>query len=329
MARIKFLGKVLFFVLLIGGWVAVETASPAAPSWPKKDISFVVPFKPGGGFDIQSRTLAPFLEKFLPNNVNVVIKNVTGAGGKAGIMEIARSKPDGYTIGIMGLEAVSFMQAMGELDVDIREWSWIGQLSSDPLMAAVPTVGKYKTPADMKGQDIRYGVTVEMVPSALILGQALGIKVRLVLFDGSGDAIMALMRGDLDVLDLSWPTMSKGVRDSEGKISALFVTSKSRVSALKDVPTLGELGVQLTSTSASVLAASRVVVGPKGLDKSVRKSLESAVAKAMKDPEFLQRMEKAQQAVGYANSATIKANIASAVEAYTSVKALVEPFLKK
>ncbi len=144
-----------------------------------------------------------------------------------------------------------------------------------------------------------------------------------------GDAIMALMRNDLDVLGLSWPTMSKGVRDSKGKISSLFVASKSRLSALKDVPTLGELGVQLTSTSASVLATTRLVAGPKGLDKSVRESLESAVAKTMKDPEFLQRMEKAQQMVGYANSATVQANIASALEAYTSVKALVEPFLKK
>jgi hypothetical protein len=110
-----------------------------------KGLTFIVPFRPGGGFDLQARILAPFLEKQLPSKVNVVIKNVSGAGGKTGIMEIGRSKPDGYTIGIVGQESVAFMRAMGDLDVDIREWSWLGQISSDPLMVAIPSAGKYKT----------------------------------------------------------------------------------------------------------------------------------------------------------------------------------------
>ena len=181
----------------------------------------------------------------------------------------------------------------------------------------------------MKGQDIRFGVTSEMLPSAVVMGQALGMKVRPVLFDGSGDAILALMRGDLDTVTFSWPTMSKGVRDSGGKLSGLFVASKSRIPAVKDVPTLGELGVQLSPTASSVLATSRVVVGPAKLDESLRETLENAMAKAMKDPEFLQQMDKAQQWAGYEKGETVKTDIGSAVEAYASVKAQVEPFLKR
>jgi tripartite-type tricarboxylate transporter receptor subunit TctC len=310
MARIAFQIKVLAFVLLVA-IVGMETAWPAEPSWPAKDITFIVPFRPGGGFDIQARILAPFVAKQLPGKVNVVIKNVSGAGGKTGIMEIARSKPDGYTLGTVGLESVAFMRAMGDLDLDIKEWSWLGQISSDPLM------------------DIRFGVTSEMLPSAVVMGQALGMKVRPVLFDGSGDAILALMRGDLDTVTFSWPTMSKGVRDSAGKLSGLFVASKSRIPAVKDVPTLGELGVQLSPTASSVLATSRVVVGPAKLDESLRETLENAMAKAMKDPEFLQQMDKAQQWAGYEKGETVKTDIGSAVEAYASVKAQVEPFLKR
>lgn len=328
MTRVKISSRVLFFVL-VGAIAGVGTAWPAAPTWPTKDITFVVPFRPGGGFDIQARILAPFLEKQLPSKVNIVIKNVSGAGGKTGIMEIARSKPDGYTIGTVGLESVAFMRAMGDLDLDVREWSWLGQISSDPLMVAIPSAGKYKTLADMKGQDIRFGVTSEMLPSAVVMGQALGMKVRPVLFDGSGDAILAAMRGDLDAVTFSWPTMAKGVRDSSGKLSALFVASRNRIPDVRDVSTLGELGVQLTATASSVLATSRVVVGPAKLDQSVRETLESAMAKAMKDPEFLQQMEKAQQSVSYENGGTVRTDIGSAVEAYASVKAQVEPFLKK
>jgi tripartite-type tricarboxylate transporter receptor subunit TctC len=328
MPRVKIFRKVSLVVFAIG-MIGIGTAWPAAPTWPTKDITFIVPFRPGGGFDLQARILAPFLEKQLPNKVNVVIKNVSGAGGKTGIMEIARSKPDGYTIGIVGLESVAFMRAMGDLDLDIREWTWLGQVSNDPLMVAIPTAGKYKTLADMKGQDIRFGVTSEMLPSAVVMGQALGMKVRPVLFDGSGDGILAAMRGDLDAVTFSWPTMAKGVRDSSGKVSALFVASKNRIPAVKDVPTLAELGVQLTPTAASVLATSRVVVAPTKLDQSLRETLENAMARAMKDQEFLQQMEKAQQSVDYEKGETVRTDIGSAVEAYASVKAQVEPFLKK
>jgi tripartite-type tricarboxylate transporter receptor subunit TctC len=82
-------------------------------TWPAKNINSIVPFKPGGGFDLQARLLAPFLRKYLLIRVNVVIENVDGAGGKMGAVRLARSAPDGYTIGIVGLESIAFMRAMG------------------------------------------------------------------------------------------------------------------------------------------------------------------------------------------------------------------------
>ena len=163
----------------------------AAPTWPAKDITLIVPFKPGGGYDLQARIIAPFLEKYLPLKVNVVVKNVDGAGGKIGATELSKAKPDGYTIGIMGREAVAFMRANKELHWIPATWTWLGQVSSDPLVVAIPTAGKFKTLADMKGQDIRFGVTSEMLPSAVVMGQAIGMKPRPVLFGGSGDAILA------------------------------------------------------------------------------------------------------------------------------------------
>src|SRR5213594_3167160 len=102
-------------------------------SWPTKNISIIVPFKPGGGFDLQARLLAPFLEKYLPNRVNVVIDNVDGASGKMGAVRLARSAPDGYTIAVLGVESIAFMRVMGQLAEDPEQWSWLGQLGSDPL----------------------------------------------------------------------------------------------------------------------------------------------------------------------------------------------------
>ena len=74
-------------------------------SFPARNINIIVPFKAGGGFDLQARMLAPFLEKYLLNKVHVVIENISGAGGKMAAAQLARSAPSGYTIGLIGLES--------------------------------------------------------------------------------------------------------------------------------------------------------------------------------------------------------------------------------
>ena len=318
------LGAVIALLVLLPG-CAQEQAAPK--NWPAQDITLIVPFKPGGGFDLQARLIAPFLEKNLPLKVNVIVKNVDGAGGKMGAVEISKAKPDGYTIGIVGREAVAFMGANGELDLDPVTWSWLGQVSGDPLVVAIFTAGKYKTLADMKGQDIRFGVTSEMLPSAVVMGQAIGMKVRPVLFSGSGDAILAAMRGDLDAVTFSFPTMMKGVEDSQGKLTALFAASDKRLDVAKNVPTLSELGVKLDMSSASVIATSRVLVGPPNMDPAIKSLLETAIAKSMKDPDFLAQMAKAKQYPNYADAAGAQAAVKAAKDAYAPVMSLLKPFL--
>src|SRR5437773_2757865 len=75
-------------------------------SFPSRNISIIVPFKPGGGFDLQARMLAPFLEKYLPNKIHVAIENVSSAGGKMAAVQLGRSRPNGYTIGLSGIDCL-------------------------------------------------------------------------------------------------------------------------------------------------------------------------------------------------------------------------------
>jgi len=125
--------------VVVAAMLAGCMRGPVDGSWLARNINITVPFKPGGGFDLQARLLAPFLRKYLPNSVNVVIDNVDGAGWKMGAVRLARSVPDGYTIGIVGLESVAFMGAMGQLTEDPEQWNWLGQIGSDPLLVAVST----------------------------------------------------------------------------------------------------------------------------------------------------------------------------------------------
>ncbi len=301
----------------------------AAPTWPAKDITLIVPFKPGGGYDLQARIIAPFIAKYLPLQVNVVVKNVDGAGGKVGAVELSKAKPDGYTIALVGREAVAFMAANKELDVDPLTWTWLGQVSSDPLVVAIPTASKMKTLTDMKGQEVRFGVTSEMLPSAVVMGQAVGMKVRPVLFGGSGDAILAAMRGDLDAVTFSFPTMMKGVADSQGKLTALYASSEKRLEQAKDVPTLIELGFKIDPKVAAVVTTSRVLVGPPSMDKKIVTLLETAISKSMQDPDFQAQMIKAVQYAKYADGAATLGAVKGAVDAYVPIMDLLKPFLAK
>jgi tripartite-type tricarboxylate transporter receptor subunit TctC len=313
--------------LLMLASAACARAGDAPLEWPTRTITIIVPFKPGGGFDLQARMLAPFLEKYLANHPTVVIQNVDGAAGRMGAAQLAKSTPDGYTIGLLGLESVAFMRALGQLTEDPEEWTWLGQLTSDALLMVATTASGIRLPEDMREKEIRIGVTSEMLPSAAVLSETLGARFRPVHFDGSGDMVLAGMRGDVDALVASWPTGIKGVRDSGGKMVSLFVVKETRVPSLADVPTLAELGVQPDSGVYAVGTVSRVLVAPRGLDAAVRERLVAAIDQAARDPAFVAQMTSGGFEVVTATPVHVLDRFRTAVAEFARSTAIVKPFL--
>src|SRR5665811_2116451 len=78
-------------------------ASEPAEDFPTDDITWIIPYSPGGGFDTYSRGVARLLPKHLPGNVNVIPENIEGAGGRRGTATLYRADPDGHTIGIINV----------------------------------------------------------------------------------------------------------------------------------------------------------------------------------------------------------------------------------
>ncbi|MGD8540214.1 MAG: tripartite tricarboxylate transporter substrate-binding protein, partial [Candidatus Aminicenantes bacterium] len=88
--------------------------------YPNKRIEWIVTYAPGGGYDTYSRAIAKILPKYLPHRVNIVIKNVAGAGGRRGSAVLYRSKPDGYTLGMLnpiGLMTSDVVKKSVEFDI--------------------------------------------------------------------------------------------------------------------------------------------------------------------------------------------------------------------
>ena len=297
MDRIKLMRKALFLLLVLA-WVGADAAWPAAPSWPTKDITLIVPFSPGGGFDTQSRIFAPIWEKKLPQKANVIVNNQRGAGGKIGSLALMKSPPDGTRIGTLSPSALALMQINGELEgFDIRKLSWLGQLSWEGGVVVVSAASGIKTLEDLTKREVRFGVTEDSMFPAAMLAKKLGLKSRMVMFDGGAEQGLAAMRGDVDIMVDSVSAMKRGVVNSQGKLIPLFAVGDKRAPDWPEVPSSKELGKDLGDLEA-IAGSARLLAGPTGIAADILKAMQESAWKALQDPEFKAGMEKA----GFVNS---------------------------
>ena len=192
------------------------STSASAGGFPERDITFIIPNQVGGGFDAYVRAIAPVMEKYLPNKVNVVPLNVPAGGGAKGVNQLYRARPDGYTIGILNIPGLFILQARGG-GYDLNKFTWLAGLGRDPYGLAVPWNSPIKSVADLKalsatrpvkftttGPDgTAYGVT-------MVATELLGIKLQLITgYKGSSEYVAAAVRGDGDAVITNLPILER------------------------------------------------------------------------------------------------------------------------
>ena len=305
--RHAYLVSFLLFLLV----VAMGYTDPAkGAEWPTRDITLIVPYAPGGGYDLVARASAPYIEKHLPKKASVVVKNVPGAGGKIGLIEMVRSRPDGHTIAVVDPADVAVLQVGGQLkEIDLEKLSWLGRLDKLPDLLVVGVKTGFKNPSDMKGKTIRFaaigpGVTFR----SAVVAKGIGCEPRFVSYDGTSPASIATMQGDIDAFMVNWVSSMRMIRANEGKLLPMFVAASEKVSQIKEVPTSKELGINLEE---SVLGYSHILVGPPNLGPELRKIWEETLDKIFSDPEWSAQMNKA----GYPPSGLTGGNLTSGVMA--------------
>lgn len=328
MDRVKFLREVLFLVLLIG-LAASQSAWPAESPWPAKDITVIVPFSPGGGYDLQSRIFAPIWEKKLPRKANVVVMNKRGAGGKIGAMELMKSAPDGHTIGTLSPSALALMQTSGELgNADIRQLGWLGLLSWEDGAVVVSTASGIKTVEDMKKRELRFGVDEDSMFPAAMLAKQLRLKARMVLFEGTAESNLALIRGDIDARIDSVSASKRGIVNSQGKIIPLFTVSEKRAPDWPEVPCSKELGLELGDLKY-IAGSARALAAPAGIPAPLLKTMQDTAWTALQDPAFKTGMEKADFTSSPGNSADASKTAATILKVLEENKDVLESLKKK
>jgi tripartite-type tricarboxylate transporter receptor subunit TctC len=237
--------------LLACGFLALAgTAAVAqAPAFPSKPVRVVVPFAPGGATDVVARAIGDAFQA--RTGQAMVIDNKPGASTIIGADLVAKSAPDGYTLLVSGSSTYSVVPALRpQLPYDYRkDFSLVGIVAKAPLvlltgagtsaktLAEVIALAK-KTPGGLSYFTFGPGSAPHLAGE--MLAHEAGIKLLPVPYRGSAQAGMALIGGEvaigIDTLAASLPQIKAG------KLRPLAIVDSHRIEALKDVPTLAELG---------------------------------------------------------------------------------------
>jgi tripartite-type tricarboxylate transporter receptor subunit TctC len=259
-------------------------AASADEDFPAKDITFIVPYSAGGGFDNVVRAIAPAMEKYLPNKVNVVPINVASGNGSRGTNQLYRAKPDGYTIGIFNIPGMFVLQQEGGAGYDLARFAWLGSVGRDNYGLAVAWNAAIKSIADLKAlsqtRPVKFtatGPSGTAYAATLIGAELLGIKPQLITgYKGSSDYVVGAIRGDGDAVVTTLPILRRMQEGQSLRILATF-EEHSRQKDADDATTLGR-------PELSQIILERLVAAPPGLPARIRAILADALAQALGDP---------------------------------------------
>ena len=274
--------------LLLLTFGALTLCAPVhAAGYPEKPINVIVPFPAGGASDSAARFISPKLTESLGQTI--VVDNRPGANGSLGATLLKQAKPDGYTllIGSIGVFAIN-PALYPKLQYDPRkDFDLLTVIVRTPnVLVASPKVAANTVPElieHLKKNSDKVTFATSGAGSSDHLTTALfwqktGTGGLHVPYKGGAPAITDLIGGHADVSFQNLGAVINHIR--AGKLKALTVTSDKRVTALPDVPTLAEAGVQGVKVYSWQAAT-----GPKGLPGEVKAKLEAAFKSALTAPE--------------------------------------------
>jgi tripartite-type tricarboxylate transporter receptor subunit TctC len=257
-------------------------------TYPSKPIHIVVPFAPGGSTDLLARRVGDKLAAAWGQPV--VVDNRPGAGGTIGADFVAKAAPDGYTLlaGVTGSNAIA--QALyPKLPYDVtKDFSPVSMIASAPLVLAVNPDVEAKTAAEFlalvkaKPGALSYGSAgngTSMHLTGEMYKQAAEVSMVHVPYRGSAGMLTDLMSGQIQVTFGDVLVLLPQIE--AGKIRALAVTSKARLSILPDVPTLNEAGLK-----GFEALSWQGIFAPAGTPPELVEKLSAEVNRAMQSPDI-------------------------------------------
>jgi len=267
---------------------AIASAQSDGSDWPRQPVRFINLYAPGGANDILSRMWCQAMTTL--TGQQFVVENRTGAGGTVGSDAIAKSRPDGATVGLGGVANLAIAPSLFRaLPYDpTRDYSFISGLYRQPnimvVNTAVPARSVPELIALLRAEPGRYnygtggaGTTPHL--SAEMFKLMTGTDMPFVQYRGGAPALLDLMAGQIQLLFDNLAGPIGAIRD--GKVRALAVTSPQRSPVLPEIPTLAEFlpGFDLTSWNG--------LIAPAGLPPAMVQRMAAFSLRALARPEIL------------------------------------------
>ena len=292
----------------LGLCLPLGTQAQAADAYPDKPIRLIIPYPPGGATDVIGRIVGQRLSEAIGNQV--VIENRGGAGGNIGAAEVARAKPDGYTLLMGALTSHSVMATLqkGNLQYDLRtDLTPVGIVGFVPLVAVVnPSLPIHslselvdyakENPGKLNFASSGAGAPQRMAME--LFKQIAGVNIVHVAYRGSGPAMTDLVGGQVETMTETVPAAISFIQSKQ--LRPLAVLTPERISMLPDIPTAQEQG--FTGFNVSSLFG---VMAPAGTPEPIIKKLNDALTTVLAKDEVKEQL--LQQGV-YADGLDIEAS---------------------
>jgi len=300
---------------LVAGLVAVAPLAAAqAVDFAGKRVELIVPFAPGGGADTYARAFAPHLEKHLPGNPTIIVRNIPGGGSVPGANQFeARAKPDGLTALAVSSSTV-FNSVFRRKKVEYKVSGWPPLILSPQgtvvYAAAGLGVKSAKDITRLRGKDLKFGgKTPTSSEMRMVLAmELLGIDVNYIWGVERGEARLAMERGEFNLSYDTTPAYKKHAAElvKKGKFVPLFTYGVldnkgnfARDPNFPDLPSFVEVYEMVNGKKPSgpafsayrtvfqmAIMASKALVLPHGTPQPIVDAWRKAVKEVLEDPAF-------------------------------------------
>jgi tripartite-type tricarboxylate transporter receptor subunit TctC len=269
-------------------WIAAPASAQQFPSHP---IRMIVPFAAGGAMDIVARIVGQKLSN--TGAAQIVVEDITGAGGAIGVMAVKEATPDGYVLAeVSSSTHVLNPHTTGNIPYDpVKDFQPVAMLVRVPNLLAVPASLPVNSVAELielarkKPGGLSYGSAgVGSAPHILgaLLARSSGAPMTHIPYRGNADAMNDLLGGRLDFVFSSIASLGSMVTD--GKVKLLAVAGKDRIKLYPDIPSTAELG--RADVDVDLWFG---IVAPRGTDPEIVRILNEKFVNATNDPALAER----------------------------------------
>lgn len=310
--------------------------------FPSDDIELIIPYG-SGGYDNYVRLVAPYVEEYLPNDVNVQPQNIEGAGGQIATEQVYNEEPDGYTNMIVNFQAFSLLQVLEDVDYDLEEMTWYAQIGENIGAVGVGTNTEIETFEDyvnaMQNKELKIASESRTGGGTLIplllgeVGELYDGRASVdnnVMYDGKGESLQAILAGDAHVMAGSYSSILEFVESGDIRI-VLFLTVDDESYDSENAPDADTLATADIANAEAVLnmaASRRHFAGPPEVPDDRAETLRTAFEEAINDDEFLSQAEEAELEIEYNDGESVADGVSNAMEMWKENRDLLEMLIE-